>query len=39
MGIVDKMKDWAVAFLAAACLFATVLWAVFILIWVWYGYR
>lgn len=33
------MKDWAVAFIAAACLIALAFWAVFIAIWVWYGYR
>jgi hypothetical protein len=33
-----EMKDYAVAFLAAVCLIATVLWAVFILVWVWYGH-
>lgn len=33
------MKDYAVAFIAAVCLFITVLWAVYILVWVWYGYR
>jgi hypothetical protein len=33
-----EMKDYAVAFVAAVCLIATVLWAVFILVWVWYGH-
>jgi hypothetical protein len=33
-----EMKDYAVAFIAAVCLIATVLWAVFILVWVWYGH-
>jgi hypothetical protein len=29
------MKDWAVAFIAAALLVGMVLWCVYVFIWVW----
>ena len=30
------MKDWAVAFISAALLCATIVWCVYIILWTWY---
>lgn len=30
------MKDWAVAFISAALLCATIVWCVYIILWAWY---